>query len=40
MLELMHEEQTNSSIVSKIEHHNSQFADLFTKKVKFWEVGD
>ncbi len=39
MLELVHQAQTISAIACKIEIHNAQFADLFTRKAnseKFW----
>ncbi len=39
MLELMHMEQTKSSIAWKIKIHSSLFAVLFTKRCEFWEAG-
>jgi hypothetical protein len=35
MLELMHPEETNSSIHWKLEIHNSYFADIWIPKDKF-----
>jgi hypothetical protein len=39
MLELMHQEQTNSSIAWKIEIHNFLSADLFTQRAKSEKLG-